>query len=68
MKNMKHKHQVDRTTSNTPAQGEQEHMKKTSKQQVEKANGKSTQDGQDQSEKPQPDGQSKSEEPTAGGQ
>ena len=28
MKNMKHKHQVDRTTSNTPAQGEQEHMKK----------------------------------------
>ena len=27
MKNLKHKHQVDMTTSNTPAQGEQEHMK-----------------------------------------
>jgi len=41
---------------------------KTSQHQVEKANGKSTQGGQDQSEKPTPDGQSKSEESTAGGQ
>jgi hypothetical protein len=35
---------------------------------VEKANGKPTQGGQDQSEKTPPDGQNKSEESTPGGQ
>ena len=39
------------TKSNTQTQGEQEHVEKTSQHQVEKANGKSTQGGQDQSEK-----------------
>ena len=56
------------TKSNTQTQGDQEHVEKTSQHQVEKANGKSTQGGQDQSEKSPPDGQSKPEKSTAGGQ
>lgn len=63
MQNLTNQHQVDMTICNKPIQGE--HMN-TSQKQVEKANGKSTQGGQDQFEKSLEDGQHKSEESTPG--